>query len=109
MNHVSLLVAAIAAAVIAPSPAAAQNGAPASRIVAIHYADLDLGTAAGRTSLDHRIRHAVRAACGDPSPADLRGRNGAEACRADLNAALAGQRELAVAGRGAATPLLARR
>jgi UrcA family protein len=109
MKYVNLLAAAIAAASLAPLPATAQDRAPASQIVAIHYADLDLGTAAGRTSLDNRIRDAVRAACGDPSPVDLRGRNGAESCRADLNAALAGQRELALAGRGAATTLLARR
>ncbi len=91
---------------------AARAQALAPRTVAIHYGDLDLGSAAGRASLDHRIRHAVRAACGEASPADLRGQNQAATCRDDLIAGLAEQREAALASaarRGSPAILVARR
>jgi UrcA family protein len=85
---------------------------PAVQTVAVHYGDLDLGSAAGRETLGHRIRHAVRTACGEPSPADLRGQNRASACREDLTASLAGQRDAAFAAatpRGRPATLIARR
>jgi UrcA family protein len=85
---------------------------PASRTVAVHYGDLDLRSAAGRSALDHRIRHAVRTACGEASPADLRGQNSIAACRYDLTASLAGQRDIALAAagrRGRSGALVARR
>lgn len=82
----------------------------AGRTVAVHYADLDLRSATGREALDSRIRQAVRQACGIASPADLRGQNDVSACRRDLAASLAGQRDavFAAAGNGGTT-LLARR
>lgn len=84
---------------------------PASQTVAVHYGDLDLGSTAGRETLGHRIRHAVRTACGNPSPADLKGRNLAAACREDLTASLAQQRDAAFAAvsRGGPATLIARR
>ena len=85
---------------------------PAVQTVAVHYGDLDLGSAAGRATLAHRIRHAVRTACGEPSPADLSGQNRAAACRHDLTASLAGQRDAAFAAasrRGRPATLVARR
>lgn len=91
----------IAAALIAgglaaaPSPAVAQAGEPA-RIV-VGHADLDLTTSAGRATLDLRVLHAARTACGTPSPADPRGRATAEQCVADARAAALAQRDTAIA------------
>jgi UrcA family protein len=85
---------------------------PALRTVAVHYGDLDLRSAPGRAALDHRLRHAVRTACGEASPADLRGQNDVAACRQDLTAGLARQREIALASaarRGGSPALVARR
>ena len=88
----------------------AQAQTPASRTVAVHHGDLDLGSAAGRRALDHRVRQAIRSACGLASPADLAGQNAVADCRADLAASLVVQREAALAARGnAGTVLLARR
>ncbi len=92
----------IAAALLASAtPAFAQ---PASHSVAVHYGDLDLASADGRATLDSRLRQAVRTACGDPSPADLRGLNRAAACRADLNRSLAQHRAAAYAAARQAEP-----
>jgi UrcA family protein len=106
----ALLAAGLTAASGVGYVAHAQEG---TRTVAIHYGDLDLGSAAGRKSLNHRIRHAVRAACGEASPADLKGRNETAACRADLNSSLAVQRDAAFAaaeqGRSRLATLVARR
>jgi UrcA family protein len=91
-------------------PAYAQP--PAAQTVAIHYGDLDLGTTEGRTTLDHRIRHAVRTACGSASPADLKGQNLVADCRADLHASLVQKRDLVLASaarRGSPATLVARR
>jgi UrcA family protein len=85
---------------------------PATQTVAIHYGDLDLRSAAGRATLDDRIRHGVRTACGEASPADLKGRNLVAACRRDLAASLVSKRDAAYAAasrRGAQATLVARR
>lgn len=86
MKTISILAAALFASA---TPVLAQ---PANQSVAVHFGDLNLATAAGQTTLESRLRQAVRTACGDPSPADLRGRNQAADCRADLNRSLAGRR-----------------
>lgn len=94
----------IAAALLASAtPALSQ---PAAHSVAVHYGDLNLASADGRAALDHRLRQAVRTACGDPSPSDLRGRNQASACRADLNRSLADRRAAVFAAAGNARPLV---
>lgn len=84
----------------------------ASQTVAVHYGDLDLASEAGRRALDHRIRHAVRTACGTASTVDLRGQNRAAECRSDLLASLAADRDTAFASAshvGGRTTLIARR
>lgn len=101
--------AALIAASIAILPATAQAQAP-GRIVAVGYADLDLGTDAGRRALDQRLARAVNTACGEASPADLRGQNDVRACRAELHASVAAQRDTALAAvRGSAQTVLAAR
>ena len=90
----------------------AQAQPSATRTVAVHYGDLDLGSAAGRTALGHRIRQAVGTACGSASPADLEGRNLVADCRRDLMASLVTQRDLAIASArqsGSPATLVARR
>ena len=90
----TLILAALVAAAIPAMPALAQD---APRTVAIAYGDLDLGTAQGRARFDLRVLHAARAACGTPSPADLRGRIKQDECVAEIRAAAAPQRDALVA------------
>jgi UrcA family protein len=68
-----------------------------ARSMAVAYADLDLASEAGRRTLDLRIAHAVNAACGEASPANLRGQSGVRACRAASMAQARAQREAMVA------------
>lgn len=92
--------------------AVARAQPPAAQTVAVHYGDLDLGSPAGRAALNHRIRQAVRTACGEASSADLKGQNQVAACRAGLTASLADERDTALAAAtrpGAAATLVARR
>ena len=107
INLAGLLAGAVTAASGIGHAASAQP--PAVQTVAVHYGDLDLRSAAGRSALDYRIRHAVRTACGEASPADLRGQNLAAACRADLTTSLTRQRDLAATRRGSPATLVARR
>ena len=102
----ALLAAGVTAATGISHVAYAQ---PAGRSVAVAYADLDLRTQAGRITLDRRIGQAIRAACGTPSPADLRGQNDAAACRAALRAELAPQRDAIFASAGSSRTVLSAR
>ena len=92
--------------------AQAQPAPSSIQTVAVHYGDLDLASQDGRAALSHRLRQAVNAACGNASSADLAGQNRAAACRRDLHASLANQRDAAFAAArptGAPAVLLARR
>ena len=114
MKKLTLLAALLSGGITAASGIghAAHAQPPAAQTVAIHYGDLDLGSAAGRTSLDHRIRHAIRTACGEASPADLEGQNMVSDCRDDLRAGLIRERDAAYAAvvrSGAPATLIARR
>jgi UrcA family protein len=84
-----LPLAALAAALSA-GPAFAQPAGSAAQVV--HYADLDLASAAGRRELDRRIGIAVREACGTASDADLHGRNLVQNCRVETRRAIAPRR-----------------
>ena len=71
----TILFAAVAAASLSATPAFAQNGAPTR--IEISTAGLDLTTAQGRATLDLRVLHAARTACGrhpppGPEPAQAR-------------------------------------
>lgn len=82
-----LLILASSLAAITASPAVAAPHNAGVRTVA--YADLDLGSTAGRARLDQRVAAAVRAVCGQASPADLRGLAEIRACRAETLARVA--------------------
>jgi UrcA family protein len=114
MKTLTILAALIGAGVTAAAGIghAAHAQVPATQTVAVHYGDLNLGSAEGRATLDHRIRHAIRAACGIASSADLKGQNLVAACRDDLTASLSRQRDAAYASaarRGSPATLVARR
>ena len=66
------------------SPAIAAAPEVETRIV--RYADLDLGSTAGRAALDRRIAGAVRAVCGRASIQDLNGLHQVELCRDEAEA-----------------------
>lgn len=100
-----LLLTAIGGALLA-APAAAQQSPYAGRTAAVHYADLDLGTDAGRAALDRRLGAAAREACGTASSADPRGQNEVRRCRAETLASLAAERDRIV-GRAQDTQLAA--
>jgi UrcA family protein len=85
---------ALFAASLAPAPASAQPSG--ARQIAVSRADLDLATAEGRATLDLRLLHAARAACGIPSPADLRGRAKLDECVAETLATAAPGRDAAI-------------
>ena len=109
MKTIALLAAAALAATTAalPSPAAAQPaGGPR---IAVGYSDLDLGTPAGRAALDLRLLHAARTACGTPSSADSLGHARRDACVAEARAAVAAQRDSAIALASRRQPALAGR
>lgn len=89
------ILAALVAASLSAMPAFAQDPAPVR--VTISPAGLDLTTAEGRAALDLRLVHAVRAACGTPSPADARGQAKAADCLAGARASAATQREVFIA------------
>lgn len=91
----TILIAAALAAGFAATPAFAQTGG--EQRIAISHADLDLATEAGRATLDLRLLHAARAACGTPSPADALGVQRADACLAELRTAAAAQRDAIIA------------
>jgi len=78
----SSLLAVLACVVAAPVLAQQPAGSRITVSEPVHVADLDLSHAAGHSTLRARLRHAAFAACGEASPADLRGRNEVRRCRA---------------------------
>ena len=105
----TLSLAALAATLFV-APAMAQQPAGDYRTHVVSYADLDLGTAKGVTTLDRRIRTAVREVCGTASDFDLEGKNNVRACRADLLDRFSVHREqIVAAARQPATVIAASR
>ncbi|MFD1610763.1 UrcA family protein [Sphingomonas tabacisoli] len=90
------------AALAFASPAHAQ---PVAAQTAVSTAGLDLGTARGVRALDLRILHAASALCGTPSPADPRGRQDYDQCRADARATVAAERERLLANARSNAPV----
>ena len=88
------------ATLIKAAPALAEP-VESSSVQVVHTSDLDLGTRAGRSALDHRLDVAAYEACGTASHVDLAGRNEARACRREV-LARARERGEQLASRGAA-------
>jgi UrcA family protein len=98
--------------VIAASTAqAAVAQRPADRLVetTISYADLNLSNAAGRATLDSRIKGAARFVCGAATAATVAEHNHIRDCRANAVASANAQLEQQLARRGAGAVLAARR
>jgi UrcA family protein len=81
--------AALGLAAAAPAAPPIVVEGEAQPTATISYADLDLGTAAGRARLDSRIRRAAKHLCLDEGVRDLADRLNQKAC---LNFAVAGAR-----------------
>ena len=94
----------------AATPALAQAAPSAETRVIVRTADLNLGSATGQRTLDHRIAIAVVEACGETSNVDLAGRNEIRRCRDQTSASIAADRDRLVelASRGQAIILAAR-
>ena len=107
MKTIATLAATAALFAVSPLPAFAQV-AGGERTVVIPTAGLDLAGADGHRRLDARIRAAAFAAC-DASPADLRGRNHAANCRAQIIAAARAERDTRLVARRTVVELAARR
>lgn len=92
------------------TPALAQTAPTAETRIVVRTADLDLGSAAGQRTLDHRIAIAVVEACGETSTADLAGGNEVRRCRDQTSASVAANRDRLVelASRGQDIILAAR-
>ena len=90
-----LLLAGIAVACAAPVLAA-----PVS--VRVSFAGLDLSSAEGRATLDHRITDAVTQVCGDTSVRELDRMIAVRQCRRDAFASARPQVEQAVAAKNKA-------
>ena len=88
----------ISAALLQAAPALAQP-VPDQNVSIVSTAGLDLNSAADRATLDHRLVTAAYEVCGNPSDADLVGKNQAVECRKDVLAkARAESRQLASRG-----------
>ena len=75
----ALILAALAATSLV-QPAFAE---PVTQTVVVQHSDLDLNTAAGAKTLQHRVWRAVVAVCGTASDIDLSGKNDDRQCRRD--------------------------
>jgi UrcA family protein len=94
---IALTAALITTAAIKAAPAFAESPAPATNVSLVRTADLDLGSEAGRNTLDSRLVRAVRDVCGTASDADLEGQNAVRACREQTLAQARGRGALLVA------------
>jgi len=91
--------ALVTAAVIKAVPAFAETS-PAQNVSIVRTADLDLSGDKGRRQLDQRLVVAAREVCGNPSDADLAGKNAARQCRANVLADARAKSGALIASRG---------
>ena len=89
----TLTTLALMLSAVAATPTLAQSAPSAENRIVVRTADLDLGSAAGQRTLDHRITIAVIEACGETSVADPAGKNEIRRCRDDTKAAVAANRD----------------
>ena len=88
LTTLTLMLSAFTAA-----PALAQAAPSAETRIVVSTAHLDLGSATGKRTLDHRIATAIVEACGSASNVDLEGRNAVRACRVEARAQAAAERD----------------
>ncbi|GAA0864746.1 hypothetical protein GCM10009115_20520 [Sphingopyxis soli] len=97
----TLILAALAATSLG-QPAFAE---PVTQTVVVQHSDLDLNTAAGARTLQHRVWRAVVAVCGTASDADIVGKNDIRQCRRDTMQVASAKADLAIAGASQGEPL----
>ena len=95
-----LLTASLLSAAITPAFAAEPTIATST----VRSGDLDLGTASGQQTLEHRLSIAIVDACGNASNIDLEGQNAVRFCRVEARAKVVAERDrlidLASRGKG---------
>jgi UrcA family protein len=96
---IALASALITTAAIKAAPALAQEPVSPINVSLVRTADLDLGSDAGRRTLDRRLTQAVREVCGTASDVDLEGKNDVRQCRAETLAKARSQRDSVLAER----------
>jgi UrcA family protein len=105
----TLVSVALAAAAVSAAPAAAQMKYDKNvREQVVSYADLNLGSAAGRSTLDRRIRTAARSVCGMPLSGLPEVRE-VQACRVAAMGAAKAEVEQVLAGLGSTGPVVVAR
>ena len=107
INKLTLLAAA--AAVLGSVPAFAESPLEVVVETKISYADLNLSSAAGRATLDNRIKGAARFVCGPNQGPTLAEHKHRRDCQSNAIQGAHAQVERALASRGAGTVLAARR
>jgi UrcA family protein len=100
----TLVSVALAAAALAATPAAAQETVSSQTLVA--YGDLNIGSSAGRATLDGRIRAAARVVCGVAQAPGIAEYNTLKACRQSAISAANAQVEQVLASRGVGSNIM---
>ena len=79
-----IAVSALATAAIIKAAPAFSEPALEQNVAIVHTADLDLSTAPGRATLEHRLVAAAYQVCESASDSDLAGKNKSRQCRAEV-------------------------
>ena len=107
---IALASALITTAAIKAAPAIAQEPAVTETNVSlVRTGDLDLGSEAGRRTLELRLARAAREVCGAASDADVVGRNEVRQCRDETIAKAKAQSDSRIAARGGVIAVTASR
>ena len=97
---ISIFVAPLLAATLAPFPATAMAAVPTARVV---HGDLDLASKAGRATFDRRLAAAMDKVCGRLDRSDLGEIASITACRREVSQAAAERVASLLGGCGEAT------
>src|SRR5688500_3281570 len=108
--YIVLTSALITTAAIKAAPALAQEPAASqTNISRVQTADLDLGSDAGRRTLDLRLARAAREVCGTASDVDVVGKNDVRKCRDETLAKARQRSDSVIASRGGVIAVTAAR
>lgn len=105
MTKTALFALALSASAALVTPTVAQAFEPVTATSIVRTADLDLSSADGQRTLDHRIVQAAREVCGGVSDVDLEGKNAARHCIANTIASVSAQRQQVLAATNSGAPI----
>lgn len=91
MKSLTIFLLALMSSAVTLSPVIAAEPYTATSIV--RTVDLDLNSAGGQRTLEHRLSIAIVEACGSASNVDLEGQNAVRACRVEARAKVAAERD----------------